>query len=282
MTDVRQWLESIGLGQYADEFEENAIELDHLPDLDQDVLKALGVKAIGHRITILKAIARAGADNDTRPAPQPGSTSPATEQDSDKYSDSAARPEASEEAELRHLTVMFCDLVGSTALAERLDPEDLRELLGGYQEQCAAVVEHYEGFIAKYMGDGVLAYFCYPQAHEDDAERAVRAGLKMIEEMDSLSDRFEGIDLKVRIGIATGSVVVGDMIGKGASQERSIVGEVPNLAARLQGIAVPDTLVIASSTQRLVGGLFEYKAIEDLDLKGISGSVSRGRNRAAA
>jgi predicted ATPase/class 3 adenylate cyclase len=273
MTDVRQWLESIGLDQYADEFEENAIELDHLPDLDHDVLNALGVKAIGHRITILKAIARAGVDINTPPAPQTGSTPPTTEHTPDSSTDSSPRPDSSDEAELRQLTVMFCDLVGSTALAERLDPEDLRELLGGYQKQCAEVVEHYEGFIAKYMGDGVLAYFCYPQAHEDDAERAVRAGLKMIKEMDSLSNRFEGNDLKVRIGIATGSVVVGDMIGKGASQERSIVGEVPNLAARLQGIAKPNTVVIASSTQRLVGGLFEYKTIEDLDLKGISGSV---------
>jgi class 3 adenylate cyclase/tetratricopeptide (TPR) repeat protein len=277
MTDVRQWLESVGLSQYADEFEENAIELDHLPDLDHDVLNALGVKAIGHRITILKAIARAGVDSDTPQALESDSISPATDQTPDKNAESGLRPDSTEEGELRHLTVMFCDLVGSTALAERLDPEDLRDLLGGYQNQCAEVIEHYEGFVAKYMGDGVLAYFCYPQAHEDDAERAVRAGLLMIDKMGSLSDQFEGIELKVRIGIATGSVVVGDMIGKGASQERSIVGEVPNLAARLQGIAMPNTVVIGSATQRLVGGLFEYESIENLDLRGISGSVRAWR-----
>jgi class 3 adenylate cyclase len=166
----------------------------------------------------------------------------------------AAPPPRADSAERRQLTVMFCDLVGSTELAARLDPEDLREVIGAYHHAVAEVVAGFDGFVAKYMGDGVLVYFGYPQAHEDDAERAVRAGLAVIEAVGRLPPRE---DLRVRLGIATGLAVVGDLIGEGAAQERGVVGETPNLAARLQALAAPNALVIAEATRRQVGGLFD-------------------------
>ena len=165
-------------------------------------------------------------------------------------------------AERRQLTVMFCDLVGSTVLSTRLDPEDLRGIIGAYHRCCAELVEHNGGFVAKYMGDGVLVYFGYPQAHEADAERAVRAGLALIEAVPKLKTAA-GVPVQVRVGIATGLVVVGDLIGAGAALEQAVVGETPNLAARLQALAEPGAVVISSSTRRLTGGLFEYR---DLDL----------------
>ena len=156
-------------------------------------------------------------------------------------------------AERRQLTVMFCDLVGSTALSARLDPEDMREIVGAYHQCVAELIEGAGGFVAKYMGDGVLAYFGYPQAHEDDAERAVRAGLAVAE----ATRRLQTSELlQVRIGLATGLAVVGDLIGSGAAQERGVVGETPNLAARLQTLAAPGTLVIADNTRRQIGALF--------------------------
>ena len=161
-------------------------------------------------------------------------------------------------AERRQVTVMFSDLVGSTALSARMDPEDLREVISAYQKSVAETVRRFGGFVAKYMGDGVLIYFGYPQAHEDDAERAVRAGLELVAAVGALKIHAP---LQSRVGIATGLVVVGDLIGSGASQEQAIVGETPNLAARLQGIAEPTSVVIAESTRRLVGNLFE---LEDL------------------
>jgi class 3 adenylate cyclase len=167
---------------------------------------------------------------------------------------------------------MFCDLVGSTALATRLDPEDLREVMGAYHRRVAKVVARYDGFVAKYMGDGVLIYFGYPRAHEDDAERAVRAGLKLVSKMDKIPFQTEAA-LQVRVGIATGLVVVGDLIGSGEAQERRIVGERPNLAARLQGVAGPNTVVIAEGTRKLLGDLFELADLGPPDLKGISGPV---------
>src|SRR5207245_7652234 len=162
------------------------------------------------------------------------------------------------EAERRHLTVMFCDLVGSTALSARLDPEDMREVIGAYHRCCARVIGRGGGFVAKYMGDGVLAYFGYPRAGEHDAERAVRAALKLVEKVAGL-DTVAATPLRVRVGIATGLVVVGDLIGQGASQEQAVVGETPNLAARLQALAEPGTVVIVPSTRRLTGGLFDYE-----------------------
>jgi class 3 adenylate cyclase len=150
---------------------------------------------------------------------------------------------------------MFVDLVGSTALSAQMDPEDLRDVIGAFQRCVAEAVSRYDGFVAKYMGDGVLVYFGYPQAHEDDAERAVRTGLALIEAVEQLKAREQ---LQVRIGIATGLVVVGDLIGSGEAQERGVVGETPNLAARLQAVAEPNSVVIAVSTRQLIGDLFEY------------------------
>ena len=165
---------------------------------------------------------------------------------------------------------MFSDLVGSTALSARMDPEDLREVISAYQKCVAETVQRFGGFVAKYMGDGVLVYFGYPQAHEDDAERAVRAGLELIQAVGALKS---SAPLQTRVGIATGLVVVGDLIGSGEAQEQAIVGETPNLAARLQGIAEPNTVVIAESTRKLLGNLFELEDLGAKDLKGIAGPV---------
>ena len=180
----------------------------------------------------------------------------------------SALPE--DRAERRQVTVMFSDLVGSTALSARMDPEDLREVISAYQKCVAETVQRFGGFVAKYMGDGVLIYFGYPQAHEDDAERAVRAGLELVA---AVGDLKTHAPLQTRVGIATGLVVVGDLIGSGASQEQAIVGETPNLAARLQGIAEPNSVVIAESTRKLLGNLFELEDLGAKDLKGIAGPV---------
>ncbi len=163
---------------------------------------------------------------------------------------------------------MFSDLVGSTALSARMDPEDLREVISAYQKCVAETVQRFGGFVAKYLGDGVLVYFGYPQAHEDDAERAVPAGLELVGAVSALKSNAP---LQTRVGIATGLVVVGDLIGSGAAQEQAVVGETPNLAARLQGIAEPNTVVIAESTRRLLGNLFELEDLGPKDLKGIAG-----------
>ena len=173
-------------------------------------------------------------------------------------------------AERRQVTVMFSDLVGSTALSARMDPEDLREIISAYQKCVAETVRRFDGFIAKYLGDGVLVYFGYPQAHEDDAERAVRAGLELTAAVGRLNARAS---LQTRVGIATGVVVVGDLVDAGGSQERGIIGETPNLAARLQGLARPNMVVIAESTRKLLGNLFELEELAVKELKGIAGSV---------
>src|SRR3989442_7035158 len=175
------------------------------------------------------------------------------------------------DAERRQLTVLFCDLVDSTALASQLDPEDLREVVRAYQATCAKVIDRFEGHIAQYLGDGLLVYFGYPLAHEDDAQRAVRAGLGMVEAMGQLNTRLEherGVHLAVRLGIHTGLVVVGE-VGGGTRQEQLALGETPNLAARLQGIAAPNTLVISAATLQLLGGFF---ACQPLDLLYLSTS----------
>jgi class 3 adenylate cyclase len=217
---------------------------------DQD-LKDIGV-LLGHRRRMLAAIAElAGA--------VPATLQPTAE----------TEPKSNAAAERRQLTVMFCDLVGSTALSARLDPEDLRGIIGAYHRCCTELIEHNGGFVAKYMGDGVLAYFGYPQAHEHDAERAIRAGLSLVEAVPKLATNA-GSPLQVRIGIATGLVVVGDLIGAGAAQEQAVVGETPNLAARLQAMAQPGAVVIASSTRTLTGGLFEYRDLCTVALKGFT------------
>ena len=165
---------------------------------------------------------------------------------------------------------MFCDLVGSTALSARLDPEELREVIGAYHRCVAEAVRRFDGFVAKYMGDGVLVYFGYPRAHEDDAERAVRAGLAVVEAVRGIA---AAEPLEVRIGIATGLVVVGDLIGEGASQEQAVVGETPNLAARLQALAEPGSVVIAPATRRLLGNLFRLQALGRHEVKGLAEPV---------
>ena len=256
--DVVVWLRSLGLGKYEAAFRENEIDETVLPSLTEEHLKQLGVTALGHRVKLLDAIAALRSDASGN-AP---SVDPAT----------ASSPSAPREdrAERRQVTVMFSDLVGSTALSARMDPEDLREVISAYQKSVADTVQRFGGFVAKYMGDGVLIYFGYPQAHEDDAERAVRAGLGLVGAVSTLKTHAP---LQTRVGIATGLVVVGDLIGSGASQEQAIVGETPNLAARLQGIAEPNSVVIAESTRKLVGNLFELHDLGSQELKGFSGPV---------
>jgi class 3 adenylate cyclase/tetratricopeptide (TPR) repeat protein len=246
--ELDRWLERQGLGKFARLFAENEITFSALPHLTEEDLKELGLP-LGPRRIAMAAIAdlvkSAGASAPERAA----STSLG-------------------DAERRHLTILFCDLVGSTALSTRLDPEDMRELLRAYQEACARVVASYDGYVAKYIGDGVLAYFGYPRAHEDDAERAINTGLDIVAAVRQV--RIGEIELAVRIGIATGPVVVGDLIGEGAAQEAAVTGETPNLAARLQAEAQPNGVVIAEATHRLAGGLFECTDLGHQLLKGFA------------
>jgi class 3 adenylate cyclase/tetratricopeptide (TPR) repeat protein len=179
-------------------------------------------------------------------------------------------------AERRHLTVMFCDMAGSTALAARLDPEDLREVIRGFQDACVRAIGRFDGFVAKFMGDGVLAYFGYPRAHEDDAERAVRAGLTVVDVVSRLMLPSK-VRLEVRVGIATGLVVVGETLGEGSSQEQVVIGETPNLAARLQGLAEPNAVVIADGTRQLLGGLFDLQDLGPQFLKGMANPIPSWR-----
>ncbi len=248
MQEIADWLKTLGLSEYAARFAENRIDFSVLRDLTDQDLKDLGV-VLGDRRKMLRAIAELGSAAPAAPEPAP------VTQDS---------------AERRQVTVMFSDLVGSTALSARMDPEDLREVISAYQKCVAETVRRFGGFVAKYMGDGVLVYFGYPQAHEDDAERAVRAGLELVAAVARLKTRAS---LQTRVGIATGLVVVGDLIGVGAAQEQAIVGETPNLAARLQGIAEPNMVVIAEGTRKLLGNLFELQDLGAKDLKGIAGPV---------
>src|SRR5216683_2239600 len=253
--DVAEWLRGLGLEQYAPAFRDNDIDGEILRRLTGEDLRELGVTSIGHRRRLLDAISALGAVL------------------ADVASTAASLDvPAQAEAERRQLTVMFCDLVGSTALSARLDPEDLREVIAAYHRAVAEIVAECDGFISRYMGDGVLVYFGYPQAHEDDAERAVRAGLGAIDAVSRID--VKSCNLQTRVGIATGLVVVGDLIGEGSAQEQSVVGETPNLAARLQALAEPDAVVIAAGTRRLVGDLFEYRDLGVVEVKGIAGPVS--------
>ena len=257
--DVGGWLRSLGLERYEAAFRENEIDEAVLPSLTDEHLKELGVTALGHRLKLLDAIGTLRTDT--------GGKAPSSNRAAE-----LGAPSASDEgrAERRQVTVMFSDLVGSMALSARVDPEDLREVISGYQKCVATTVGRFGGFVAKYLGDGVLIYFGYPQAHEDDAERAVRAGLELVT---AVGDLKTHAPLQARVGIATGLVVVGDLIGSGASQEQAIVGETPNLAARLQGLAEPSSVVIAEITRKLVGNLFELEDLGAMDLKGIAGPV---------
>ena len=261
--DVDAWLENLGLGQYAEVFAENRVGADVLSDLSEDDLEKLGIP-LGDRKRLLKAIAALG-DRATPAAPEPRLT-------------------ASSEAERRQLTIMFCDIVGSTALSNSLDPEDYREIIGAYRTSCSEVIRRYDGYLAKFLGDGVLAYFGYPQAHEEDVERAVRAGLDLVAAADKLHEETSQV-LQVRVGIATGQVVAGDLVGDGVVEEKAVLGQTPNLASRLQDLAQPGWVVIAEDTQRLVAGLFEQEDMGEQTLKGISEPVRAWRvlgERAAA
>ena len=260
--DVVVWLRTLGLGKYEAAFRENEIDETVLRSLTHETLKELGVSAVGHRLKLLDAIAALRTDE--------AATASAADKVPASSVPSAPSPSPEDRAERRQVTVMFSDLVGSTALSARMDPEDLREVISAYQECVADTVQRFGGFVAKYMGDGVLVYFGYPQAHEDDADRAVRTGLELVAAVGALKTHAL---LQTRVGIATGLVVVGDLIGSGASQEQAIVGETPNLAARLQGIAEPNSVVIAESTRRLVGNLFELQDLRAQSLKGIAGPV---------
>jgi len=255
--DVGAWLRDLGLERYEACFRDNDIDAGVLPELTADDLIGLGVSSIGHRRKLLGAIgALRGGDTLAPEQTQRPAATPAG-------------------AERRQLTVMFCDLVGSTALAGKLDPEDMREVLGVYHAGVSAEVGRFDGFVAKFMGDGVMAYFGYPQAHEDDAERAIRTALAIVARIRALKPASG--KLAVRIGIATGLVVVGDLIGSGESQERGVVGETPNLAARLQAMAEPNGVLVAEATHRLIGALFDYEDIGSVALKGFSAPMRAWR-----
>src|SRR5215469_10273022 len=255
MQQIEDWLEKLGLGECARRFVENDIDLSVLPQLTDQDLKDIGV-SLGHRRRILAAMTEmVGAVSPQ--APQRAETAVAQQ----------------DVGERRQLTVMFCDLVGSTALSTRLDLEDLREVIRAYHRYCAKVVALHGGFVARYMGDGILAYFGYPRTHEDNAERAVRAGLTLVVGTPKL-DAGSGTALLVRVGIATGTVVVGDLLPDDPSHECGAVGETLNLAARLQELAKPATVVIDSNTHLLLGHLFEYRGFGALPVKGFDGPVT--------
>src|SRR5262245_10591057 len=253
MKGIAEWLASIGLSEYAQRFADNAIDLSVIRDLTEQDLKDLGV-LLGHRRKILRAIAELDG---VAPAPI----------------ETAAEPMARDEAERRHLTVMICDLVGSTALSARLDPEDMNAVMDAYHAACARIMLTYDGFIGEFRGDGILAYFGYPRAHEDDAERTVRAALDIIAAVARLETRAAEA-LAVRIGIATGLVVVGDLGREGALREHALVGDTPNIAARLLALAEPGTIVVAASTRRLLGDLFRLRDLGRHEVKGIAEPVA--------
>ena len=248
MSSIAEWLASLGMAQYTERFAEDDIDFDVLGELTDQDFDRLGV-SVGHRRRMLKAIREHDGSASARPQATPAAP---------------AAPRVS--AERRQLTVMFCDLVGSTASSGRLAPEELRGIVGAYHRCCTELIERNGGSVAKYMGDGVLAYFGYPQAHEHDAERAVRAGLALTGAVPKLAT-FSGSPLQVRVGIATGLVVVSDLIGAGTAQERA-VGETLNLVAPLCSLAQPGALVISSSTRRLTGGLFEYRDLNRVWTRG--------------
>src|SRR6266436_8672366 len=248
--DVGTWLSGLGLSQYEAVFRESAIDADVLTELTDQHLKDLGV-ALGHRLKMLRAIRELAGE-----APVKAST---------------AKPQ--DAADRRQLTVMFCDLVDSTALTAQLDPEDMGDLLRAFQRAVAAAVTRFDGHVAKWTGDGASVYFGYPRANEDDAERATRASIALIEAVGKLR-RERGVALEVRIGISTGLVVVGELIGEGEARERGVVGDTANLAARLRSLAKPGTIVVSEPTRRLLGKTFELKALGPQTLKGFNSPVA--------
>jgi class 3 adenylate cyclase/tetratricopeptide (TPR) repeat protein len=261
--DVASWLQQLGLAQYESAFRDNEVNGEILPALTAEDLIGLGVTLIGHRRKLLSAIAALSA---AAPALALTATPPSV----------APPAPAPAQAERRQLTVMFCDLVGSTALSTGMDPEDLRDVIASYQNRCSAAIRRYDGFVAKYMGDGILVYFGYPRAHEDEAERSARAGLDIVEAMAELNAAIPwppGVELAVRIGIATGPVIVGDRIGEGTASETAVVGETPNLAARLQALAQPNQILVSAATRAMLGDHFDLKDLGAIELKGFAEPV---------
>src|SRR5260370_11810290 len=251
MSTIAGWLEGLGLAQYVPVFTENVVEIDVLFDLTEADLERLGIP-LGDRKRMLKAIA------DYQQSSTPRTSVPAA---------TVASPHS--KAERRHLTVLFCDLVGSTGLAVELDPEELSGVIRRFQDTCAAVIKHFGGYIGRFMGDGLLVYFGYPQAHEDEAERAVRGGLDIVAKGGRLP-LPSGEPLQVRVGIATGLVVVGETIGEGPAQEQAVFGEAPNLAAHLQQLAAPNSVLVAASTHGLLGSVFLCADLPRVPVKGKS------------
>ncbi len=261
---VSAWLERLGLGVYRESFQQNAITWDVLSELNDGDLASLGV-LLGHRKKILRSIAQLSQSDETDGTKsQPVGTG------------LEPSPSDGERAERRQLTIMFCDLVGSTALASQLDPEDLQTAIRRFLDTCSQAISRFNGYIAKYMGDGLLVYFGYPHAHEHDAERAVHAGLAVLDLVKALPREHPaqwGFDIAARIGIATGHVIVGEVMGQETAKERSVFGETPNLAARLQALAAPNQLVVDSMTKRLVGSEFEFDDRGTFSLKGFETPV---------
>src|SRR4051812_1112464 len=261
--DVAAWLRALGLDQYEAAFRANGVDAEVLPTLTGEELKDIGVSLIRHRRHLLEAIAALRSQATSAETFVQGSPSP---------TDPTRPPDASEtNAERRPLSVMFCDLIGSTALSARLDPEDLREVIRTYQARVATTIQQFNGFIARYVGDGVLIYFGWPQAHETDAEWAVRAGLAVAAAVSEAP--VSGEALQVRIGVATGLVVIGEPIGSGDSRQQTAVGETPNLAARLQSLAGPGQVIIDVAIRRQIGGLFDCRDLGMIELKGLPALV---------
>src|SRR5579872_2317601 len=261
--DVVVWLRSLGLGQYEAAFRDNEVDDSVLPNLTAEDLKELGVTAVGHRRKLLDAIAEFRADDDAKTL--------ATAQQFSGLLPSAPAIETA--AERRQLTVAFIDLVGSTALGAELDPEDLIQLLSRYREACVAAICKYEGHVAQYLGDGILAYFGYPQAQEDAADRAVRASLEIVETIGQLKQPDRRA-LQARVGIATGLVVTRDATGGGTAGEETVVGDTPNLAARLQSLADPGCILVGPTTRQLVSDFFEFSFSGEHELKGFRDPIS--------
>jgi class 3 adenylate cyclase/predicted ATPase len=264
--DIEAWLRALGLGEYEQVFRDNAVDAEVLPKLTGDDLREMGIVAVGHRRKLLRAIATLPDDSPAARASAWSSGRPVT----------PARQPALPQAERRQLTVMFVDLVGSTELSQRLDPEEMQELIGAYQNLVAGEVARFEGHVAKYMGDDGLAYFGWPRTHENAAERAVRAGLAATGAVARLTTPA-GAPLAARVGIATGLVVVGDVLGEGSAQEQAVVGETPNLAARLRALARPGDVLVGERTRRLLGELFELEPVPAATLKGLPGPVPAWR-----
>jgi class 3 adenylate cyclase/tetratricopeptide (TPR) repeat protein len=262
MQSISEWLQSLDLDQYAQAFVDNDIDFRVIVKLSEQDLKELGVSSMGHRKKILTAIEE--LHEATAPVSSPQAAAPSLPVDT---------------AERRHLTVMFCDLVGSTQLSQQLDPEALRELMQAYQKTCGQVIEKYDGHVAQYLGDGLMTYFGWPRAHEDDAERAIRAGLEIVEAVKRVSAPEP---LHVRVGIATGPVVVGETGAGDASVPKLAVGETPNVAARIQGIAESDQIIIGPDTRRLIGGTFDLDDFGKHVLKGIVEPVRAWQVKALA